>query len=579
MKGYNQAKRIIDFYPLKRQIVIRKPNSSKILKIDEETLRPEETTRESLTFATNSYNKSFKVDAIYGIIKLVSDSYFIVVNDSSKVAEILDKRIYKVDKFSFIPIKATISSSHRRDNNPNASSVDQKFIDLFLSLFKREGFYYSHDYNITNNLQKQIESGFENIKHDPRFLVNSVFLKQFTQTQVSCFEFFSPFIYGFIEQANGQLMNKGNDLSFTLISRKDINRLGVRFYSRGADLEGNVSNFVETEQIMEFKGKRGYSTEQGFEEKLYSFVQIRGSIPVIWNQLPTLKYTPTVNIHQNGKRHEQTFRLHFQKLTETYNQIQIVNLIDKKKDQFRIGDKFSKLHQKVKDENYDHYGEKVDYEWFDYHYECRKMKVENLSKLLTSIKDKLNSMGWFECSYVKRVFEGKEKNDQCYEFKILVKQSGVIRTNCMDNLDRTNVVQSVFGRQNILSILRRRGIKFLSNDVFCPLPGGFEQHFRNIWTDNADQLSILYSGTPALKTDFTRTGKRSYIGMFWDGYHSVKRYVINQIIDSETQNIFDFMSGRLMVSDYPNYSSNKGGLKRTTFFENVYRNFASANFI
>ena len=43
--------------------------------------------------------------------------------------------------------------------------------------------------------------------------------------------------------------------------------------------------------------------------------------------------------------------------------------------------------------------------------------------------------------------------------------------------------------------------KFSTNEM--------ETAFRNAWTDNADALSILYTGTPALKTDFTRTGKRT----------------------------------------------------------------------
>ena len=33
--------------------------------------------------------------------------------------------------------------------------------------------------------------------------------------------------------------------------------------------------------------------------------------------------------------------------------------------------------------------------------------------------------------------------------------------------------------------------------------------YNNIWADNADVMSIRYTGTGALKTDFTRTGKRS----------------------------------------------------------------------
>lgn len=41
---------------------------------------------------------------------------------------------------------------------------------------------------------------------------------------------------------------------------------------------------------------------------------------------------------------------------------------------------------------------------------------------------------------------------------------------------------------------------------------GFETVFNNMWADNADALSLFYSGTGALKTDFTRTGKRTSLG-------------------------------------------------------------------
>ena len=39
----------------------------------------------------------------------------------------------------------------------------------------------------------------------------------------------------------------------------------------------------------------------------------------------------------------------------------------------------------------------------------------------------------------------------------------------------------------------------------------FEKVFKNLWANNADAMSVLYSGTPALKTDFTRTGKRTKV--------------------------------------------------------------------
>ena len=66
-----------------------------------------------------------------------------------------------------------------------------------------------------------------------------------------------------------------------------------------------------------------------------------------------------------------------------------------------------------------------------------------------------------------------------------------------------------------------------------------EQEFRNAWTDNADVLSTCYTGTPALKTDFTRTGKRSMMGAAMDGKHSMIRYYINNFTDGYNNDCLD----------------------------------------
>jgi len=44
------------------------------------------------------------------------------------------------------------------------------------------------------------------------------------------------------------------------------------------------------------------------------------------------------------------------------------------------------------------------------------------------------------------------------------------------------------------------------------LPYDLEKVFRDLWTKNADVMSFLYTGTGALKTDFTKTGKRTIKG-------------------------------------------------------------------
>jgi hypothetical protein len=119
------------------------------------------------------------------------------------------------------------------------------------------------------------------------------------------------------------------------------------------------------------------------------------------------------------------------------------------------------------------------------------------------------------------------------EVEILHKQTSVVRTNCMDCLDRTNVVQSAIAREVLVKQLRSTGI--IGTNEILQNYAQLESIFRHIWADNANAISVAYSGTGALKTDFTRTGKRSKAGMVQDVINSLVRYVMNNYMDGRRQ--------------------------------------------
>lgn len=79
-----------------------------------------------------------------------------------------------------------------------------------------------------------------------------------------------------------------HQLRLCLISRRSRYRAGTRYFRRGVDSEGHVANFNETEQIVLVGGD-----DSGTQ---LSFVQIRGSIPVYWAEINTLRYKPDVQI-------------------------------------------------------------------------------------------------------------------------------------------------------------------------------------------------------------------------------------------------------------------------------------------
>jgi len=65
---------------------------------------------------------------------------------------------------------------------------------------------------------------------------------------------------------------------------------------------------------------------------------------------------------------------------------------------------------------------------------------------------------------------------------------------------------------------------------------------------NANVISIAYTGTPALKTDFTRTGKRTTKGAIDDGVNAVQRYYYNNLTDGYNQDCLDLCLGFLKPS-------------------------------
>lgn len=64
-------------------------------------------------------------------------------------------------------------------------------------------------------------------------------------------------------------------------------------------------------------------------------------------------------------------------------------------------------------------------------------------------------------------------------------------------------------------------------------------------------LSLLYSGTPALKTDFTRTGRRTAFGALADLKYSLTRYVLNNFTDGYIQDCLQVASGKYKPHETP----------------------------
>ena len=175
---------------------------------------------------------------------------------------------------------------------------------------------------------------------------------------------------------------------------------------------------------------------------------------------------------------------------------------------------------------------KIHYVYFDFHHECRKMQWHRVKLLI----DHLEKLGLSNEDFFHKVIDSNGNT-----VEIVNEQHSVVRTNCMDCLDRTNVVQSVLAQW----VLQK---EFESADVVAT-GSTWEDNaplltsYQNLWADNADAVSVAYSGTGALKTDFTRTGKRTRLGAFNDFLNSASRYYQNNWTDGPRQDSYDLFLG------------------------------------
>lgn len=243
-----------------------------------------------------------------------------------------------------------------------------------------------------------------------------------------------------------------------------------------------------------------------------------------WRQTPNLKYKPPPELVP-GRDHLQAFTKHMNTQIMHYGRQVLINLIDQTGPEEVLEKAYSSVVAQLGNPA-------VRYEAYDFHSECRKMRWDRLNILIDRLAHEQDDFGVF---HVRK------------EGTLVSSQGGVFRTNCIDCLDRTNVVQSMLARRSLSQVLVKLGVINAGQSIDAS--PSFEALFKNVWADNADLISTQYSGTGALKTDFTRTGKRTKWGLLKDGMNSLTRYYKNNFNDGFRQDAFDLFLGNYVVQE------------------------------
>ncbi|QIW99882.1 hypothetical protein AMS68_005400 [Peltaster fructicola] len=323
----------------------------------------------------------------------------------------------------------------------------------------------------------------------------------------------------------------GKPSTLTLISRLSCRRAGTRFNARGIDDDGNVANFVESETI--------FCTDQF----CFSYVQCRGSVPLFWEQASGLPGQQKVTITRSIQATQPAFDKHFDALYEAYGDVYIVNLLSEEKPnetqltrQYENHVAHHSLNEQAKMSSAEH--EHVKVVNYDFHAETRGPNgYEAASGIRRYIMEAAIAFEYFLTQDTEERPLLDRRSSLAGQSEVL-KQAGVFRTNCLDCLDRTNLVQTIISQIALEVFIRQHDDRLPTSDFWA--------RHGMLWADCGDALSKIYAGTGALKSSFTRSGKMTFAGAMADLRKSAQRLYINNFEDKGRQNTIDMLLGRLI---------------------------------
>ncbi|KAJ1407042.1 SAC domain [Sesbania bispinosa] len=350
-----------------------------------------------------------------------------------------------------------------------------------------------------------------------------------------------------------------------------------RYLKRGVNEKGRVANDVETEQIV-FTDAR-----DGCPMQISSVVQIRGSIPLFWSQEASpLNIKPDIILSRKDSSFEAT-RLHFENLVKRYgNPIIILNLIktrEKKPRETILRAEFANavrsINKNLKGEN------RLRFLHWDLHRHSRCKATNVLGQLGKVAAYALKLTGIFYCpmtlnsghegllqssysennnasdhsvveqaSMNKDIVDKETKVSNCYysgnenkdyNVKPQMLQAGVLRTNCIDCLDRTNVAQYAYG---LAALGRQLQVLGFIESPYIDLDNPLAKELMAVYESMGDTLAFQYGGSAAHNKIFSeRRGQWKAATQSQEFIRTLQRYYNNTYLDGDKQKTINIFLG------------------------------------
>ncbi|KAI9224534.1 SacI homology domain-containing protein [Blastocladiella britannica] len=485
---------------------------------------------------------------LVGILDLGTAQHLLYIAAADLVATVADDRVYRVQRVAAIPISAAPYHSMAEEQWEATSLAN------LLRFFNSQHLYYSRERDLTLSAYRQqahpaataallVGDGLASAA-DANFLLNRELLEAPRRDLAAagyahCLaDFFVGVVAGFVGSTSISTGPRSPPLSVTLMSRMNTRRLGRRYYSRGMDpkplaasvLGGGCSMAVETELLLETRvrpaardtaGNENSSISKG-ELVVASHLQSRGSVPLVWSQTPAdFEWKPAVCVSALGASGDTN---PVERYLRTWAPIQphmtFLDLLDRRQPHERtLSELFEQACSELRHGDSPYYRAAAS--------TALSTPAPSASTSGTDEEDDCGSSpvcwpieyhsqpvtGRTHAAY-QRAVAGYQRHPGVTTSTVVrqrspsqpqppkVVQRGIFRTNCLDSIDRTNIIQAHLSELALPHLLVSLGAPtHLLLDIVDPL--------RILWVANGHALARHYIGTDAVHQDMILSGHRA----------------------------------------------------------------------
>ncbi|KAJ5076309.1 phosphoinositide phosphatase sac9-related [Anaeramoeba ignava] len=461
------------------------------------------------TFFANKKIKKFTTACgIIGQATFGSNSYLLIVTKADPTIELFCGHvIYTINSTTWIKIPLQYERPMTNKEIKNVELMQNYMVDSL------------HFYSETLDVTRPFPSRYSVDNYHPDFCWNKFLRKPFEDAGLS--SWCIVMIQGL---AIGRLLQKEGLFNLYLITRKSVLNPGTRYYSRGLNELGEAGNEMECELLA-----WTYDNENLVE--FYSHIFRRGTVPVWWGTSLNSKVShPEIVVSPEPLRGSEKY---YQRLTNRFgnHNITCFNMLKcvPNNKETELTECYQHSHRYVKT--------KMDIDLkiinFDWHSNIKSLGKEaaiaglwvsaqapvsahNLtSGHINLINDKTNKK--FLKENIQDILSCP--NGFIGKVSFISKQEGVMRYNCADSLDRTNVATFFIMQQILAEFCLRLNIglteKLRKNEYWQFFSYSLSELNKSIkvrlwealaefFVANGDVCSIAYTNSPAMHTALIR---------------------------------------------------------------------------